>query len=135
VGSWLHQPTIKILEIGITLTWVLQQGRLIRRPFAFIPFEMAEIEIGKATSPFNCTTFSHVERKRSTLHARGHGDRSELQKLKVATKIFRGTSRFWLHLLEKKGGKKVDLWTTTIYICTLVIDNQLTSTIKWVVQK
>ena len=44
----------------------------------------------------------------ATSLARGHGDRSELQKLKVATKIFRGTSRFWLHLLEKKGGKKVD---------------------------
>jgi len=60
----------------------------------------------------------------------------ELQKLKVANENLSWyVYGFGSYLLEEKGGKKVDLWTTTIYICTLVIDNQLTSTIKWVVQK
>jgi hypothetical protein len=48
---------------------------------------------------------SHVKLV-ATKSFRGDGDRSSIQKLNVATKFFRGTPRFWLHLLEKKGGKR-----------------------------
>jgi hypothetical protein len=64
----------------------LQQGRLIRRPFKRLPILKL---LGLAPKSF-----------------RGHGDRSELQKLKVATKFFRGShgfgSTFWRKKVERK---------------------------------